>query len=63
MLSFKIKTILNNELNKKFEWSYFYERKISRGQIFADLQINLEIPENWNWFQYGNKRNLSGHRA
>ena len=46
MLSFKIKTILNNELNKKFEWSYFYERKISRGQIFADLQINLEIPEN-----------------
>ena len=46
MLSFKIKTILNNELNKKFEWSYFYESKISRGQIFADLQINLEIPEN-----------------
>ena len=47
MISFKIKTTLNNELNKSL--FIFQERKIkqiSRGQIFADLPINLEILEN-----------------
>ena len=47
MISFKIKTTLNNELNKSL--FIFQERKIkqiSRGQTFADLPINLEILEN-----------------